>query len=199
MAKHSRKGSIRAFIFLVLRIFWFRAYLKWAGKIGIGSESVWAGENRGKNSFMRKIVLSTVAVTCLAAVSACGENSADSDSTPAQSAEPEIELTFAELTGDAAAGELVFAQCRTCHMLEAGENGIGPALYGVIGRKAGSSDGFAYSAANAEAEFIWTPEVMFDYLESPREYLPGTRMAFPGVKDAQDRANLVAYLESNGG
>lgn len=148
---------------------------------------------------MRKIVLSTIALTSLVAISACGENPASQDaSAEPVIVEPEVKLTFAELTGDPAAGELVFLQCKTCHSLEEGRIGMGPSLYGMIGREAGSVDGFSYSDANAEAGFTWTPEIMFEYLETPRDYLPGTRMAYPGLKDAQDRADLIAYLGAAG-
>lgn len=156
---------------------------------------------------MRKIVLSTIALTSLVTVSACGESPASQEA-PAEPetvveaepepTEPEVELTFADLTGDAGAGETIFVQCKTCHLLEEGKNGVGPSLYGVIGREAGSIDGFNYSDANAGSGITWTPEIMFEYLEAPREYLPGTRMAYPGLKDAQDRADLIAFLTTNG-
>jgi len=157
---------------------------------------------------MRKIVLSTIALTSLIAVSACGESPASQEA-PAEeettaeveapvAEEPAIDVAFADLTGDAAAGETIFVQCKTCHLLEEGKNGVGPSLYGVIGRAAGSIEGFNYSDANAGSGITWTPDIMFEYLEAPREYLPGTRMAYPGLKDAQDRADLIAYLETNG-
>ncbi|MEM7781066.1 MAG: cytochrome c family protein [Pseudomonadota bacterium] len=156
---------------------------------------------------MRKIVMSSVAVTSALALSACGgEAPAGDDAAPAEEVveevveevepEPVVAVTFADLTGDAGAGETVFAQCRTCHLIEEGRNGVGPSLYGVIGREAGSIEGFNYSDANANSGLTWTPEIMFDYLEAPREYMPGTRMAYPGLKDPQDRADLIAYLES---
>lgn len=163
--------------------------------------------SRGKLNIMRKIVLSTVALASLVAVSACGESPASQDA-PAPAveaepvveapAEPEVELAFADLTGDAAAGKTVFVQCKTCHLIEEGKNGVGPSLYGVVGRAAGSIEGFNYSDANKNSGITWTPEVLFEYLESPRDYVPGTRMAFPGLKDAQDRADLIAYLQTNG-
>jgi cytochrome c len=149
---------------------------------------------------MRKIVLSAIALTSLVGVSACGEGPASQDA-PNESeaaAEPEIELTFAEMTGDAAAGERVFVQCKACHLVEEGRNGVGPSLHGVIGREAGAVDGFNYSDANSSSGITWTPEIMFEYLEAPRDYLPGSRMAYPGLKDAQDRADLIAYLGANG-
>jgi len=157
---------------------------------------------------MRKIAFSSFALTSLLAVSACGGepasqdapavSSADVDEGVEAAAEPQAVLTFAELTGDAAKGEAVYVQCRACHTLEEGKNMVGPSLYGVIGSTAGSVAGFNYSDANANSGLTWTPEIMFDYLESPRAYLPGTRMTYPGLKDAQARADLIAYLGANG-
>lgn len=159
---------------------------------------------------MRKFALSTVALASLVAVSACGESPASQDAStetetaeaeapePAAEEAPAADVAFADLTGDASAGETVFAQCRTCHLLEEGKNGVGPSLYNIIGRASGSIEGFNYSDANASSGVTWTEEVMFEYLEAPREFMPGTRMAFPGLKDAQDRADVIAYLQTNG-
>lgn len=155
---------------------------------------------------MRKILMSAVAVPGMLALAACGgapasedgaeEETAAVEEAPAEEEAPAADVAFADLTGDAAAGETVFAQCRTCHLVEEGKNGVGPSLYGIVGREAGSIDGFNYSEANASSGITWTPEVLFEYLEAPREYMPGTRMAFPGLKDAQDRADVIAYLET---
>lgn len=105
-------------------------------------------------------------------------------------------LEYASFTTDAAAGEKVFALCRSCHVLEDGVNRVGPSLYNVVGRKSGSVAGFSYSDANKASGVTWTTDVLFKYLEDPKAFMPGTKMAFPGIKDAQDRANLVAYLDS---
>jgi cytochrome c len=104
--------------------------------------------------------------------------------------------TFASLTGDAAAGKLVFAQCRTCHVTDAGVNKTGPSLNGIIGRKSGSVPGFAYSPANASSGVVWTKEKLFQYLEKPQRVIPKTKMIFAGLSDAQKRANVIAYLEN---
>ena len=155
---------------------------------------------------MRKIVMSAVAVPSMLALAACGGAPASDDAAeevaevePEPEPEPELpaDVAFADLTGDAAAGETVFAQCRTCHLIEEGKNGVGPSLYGVIGRTAGTIEGFRYSDANANSGVTWTPEVMYEYLEAPREFMPGTRMAFPGLKDPQDRADVIAYLDAS--
>lgn len=158
---------------------------------------------------MRKFVMSTVALTSLLALTACGtgreptEEAAEPEATAEAAPEPAaeeaaVEVAFADLTGDAAAGETVFAQCRTCHLVEEGKNGVGPSLYGIVGRQAGTIEGFNYSDANKGSGVTWTPEVLYDYLEAPREFMPGTRMAFPGLKDPQDRADVIAYLQTQG-
>jgi len=86
-------------------------------------------------------------------------------------------------------------QCRTCHVMDPGVNRMGPSLAGIIGRKAGSVDGFNYSPAMAESEITWTPEKLYQFLENPRRVVPGNRMAFAGVRNDQERANLIAYLK----
>jgi cytochrome c len=104
--------------------------------------------------------------------------------------------TLASFTGDAAAGKLVFAQCRTCHVTDAGVNKTGPSLAGIIGRKAGSVPGFSYSPANSASGITWTKEKLFQYLEKPQRVIPKTKMIFAGLPDAQKRANVIAYLEN---
>lgn len=102
--------------------------------------------------------------------------------------------TFASLTGNAAAGEAVFVQCKTCHEVEAGKNKIGPHLAGVVGRKAGSVEGYSYSPANKNSGITWSKEKLFQYLEKPARVVPGTKMAFAGISDAQKRADLIEWL-----
>ena len=104
--------------------------------------------------------------------------------------------SFANVTGNAANGKLVFAQCRTCHVTDAGVNKTGPSLHNIIGRTAGTVPGYTYSAANAGAGFVWTKEKLFQYLEKPQRVIPKTKMIYAGLPDAQKRADLIAYLET---
>lgn len=104
--------------------------------------------------------------------------------------------TLADFAGDAANGENVFLQCKACHVVDEGVNRVGPSLAGIIGRTAGTVDGFSYTEANANSGIVWTPEKMFQYLENPRRVIPGTRMAYAGLKDGQKRADLIAYLQA---
>lgn len=106
--------------------------------------------------------------------------------------------TLASFTGDAAAGEKAFVTCKTCHSVVAGQNRIGPSLHGVVGREAGTVAGFNYTAANKNSGITWTDDKLFQYLEKPQRVVPGTKMAYPGQGDPQIRANLIAYLKTQG-
>lgn len=99
---------------------------------------------------------------------------------------------------DAAAGETAFRRlCAACHIATAeGRRGVGPTVFGVVGRKAGSVEGFRYSAAKRDATLVWTPETLDPYLTNPREFMPGTTMAFAGLRNAEERANVIAYLQT---
>lgn len=105
-------------------------------------------------------------------------------------------IAYASLTGDAAAGKVVFAQCRSCHVTEPGVNKTGPSLAGIVGRTAGSVDGYNYSPANANSGITWTEEHLYAYLENPQRIVPKTKMIFPGLREAQKRADVIAYLKN---
>lgn len=97
---------------------------------------------------------------------------------------------------DAEAGKKAFAKCAVCHSPEAGVTRVGPSLFGVVGRKAGTLAGFNYSSAMKAYDVTWTAETLDKYLEAPMQVVKGTKMTFPGVKDATERANIIAYLET---
>lgn len=100
------------------------------------------------------------------------------------------------LAGDAVAGRVVFNRCAACHAID-GPNRIGPHLDGVVGREKASVPDFAYSPAlRAMAGQVWTPDALDAFLRNVRGYAPGTKMAFAGIAGAQDRADLIAYLQS---
>lgn len=105
-------------------------------------------------------------------------------------------IKYASLTGNAAAGKVVFAQCRSCHVTDPGVNKTGPSLAGIVGRPAGSIPGFNYSDANKNSGITWTEEQLYAYLENPQRVVPKTKMIYPGQPDAQKRADLIAYLKS---
>lgn len=96
-------------------------------------------------------------------------------------------------------GRRAFGACRSCHSIApSGENLIGPHLYGVFGRRAGSVNGFEYSDAVRNAGFTWDFEHLDHWLDNPRTFLPGTRMSFAGLHDADRRRDLIAYLRVEG-
>jgi len=98
---------------------------------------------------------------------------------------------------DAAKGKAVFQRCAICHKAEkGGGNGLGPNLFGVVGRKAGSVPGFPYSAAMKSAGFVWTPDKLTAYVTHPSAVVPGNRMAFAGIGNPDQVKDLVAYLET---
>jgi len=96
---------------------------------------------------------------------------------------------------DTAAGQAVFNRCKICHSLEAGKNMVGPSLHGLFGRKAGTADNFTYSAAMTDSGIVWTDDTLTKYLRDPKQVVPGGKMAFPGIKDDQQIADLLAYLQ----
>ena len=99
---------------------------------------------------------------------------------------------------DAAAGELVFAKCKACHVASEDKNKVGPSLNGVIGRVAGTHEAFKYSAAMTDAGkggLIWDEAKLTEYLHAPKAIVPGTKMSFAGLKDDGDIANVIAYLK----
>jgi len=102
-------------------------------------------------------------------------------------------------SADVGKGERVFGKCKACHQLADGANGTGPHLYAVVGRAVAAADGFGYSGALSEATDAWTPEALNGFLENPKSYAPGTSMGFAGLKKPEDRANVIAYLETIGG
>lgn len=118
----------------------------------------------------------------------------------AEEAEPEETVDFATVlaSADAAAGEKVWGKCRACHKLD-GSRGTGPHLDGVVGREIGTVADFNYSDAMAAHGGAWDPETLQAYLEDPKGYIPGNKMAFAGLPKVEDRANLIAYLETTGG
>lgn len=120
----------------------------------------------------------------------------DVAATEEAAAAPDAAVTFASLTGDAAKGEKIFGQCRACHVAEEGVNRVGPSLWNVVGRTAGSIEGFKYSPANKNSGLVWTEEQLFTYLEAPQQTIKGTYMAFAGLKKPQDRADVIAYLKT---
>ena len=101
--------------------------------------------------------------------------------------------------GDAAAGKKVFAKCRACHKVEAGKHGVGPSLHGIVGRAVATADGYTkYSKQMQEfgAGKTWDEATLDAFLENPKDLVKGTKMAFPGLRKPEQRADVIAYLKS---
>lgn len=99
--------------------------------------------------------------------------------------------------GDAGAGKTVFNQCVACHALDRGKHKIGPSLHQVIGRAAGSQPGFNYSEAMRKAGVVWDDAALRRYVADPARFMPGNKMAFPGIKDAKRVDDLIEFLRKN--
>ena len=92
-------------------------------------------------------------------------------------------------------GKRIYRLCVACHLLtKDGGHRVGPNLHGIIGRKAGSSEGFRFSRVVMESEIVWTPEKIDEWLANPRSFLPGNRMSFSGVRKPEDRRDVIAYI-----
>ncbi|HEX9464639.1 MAG TPA: cytochrome c family protein [Alphaproteobacteria bacterium] len=109
-----------------------------------------------------------------------------------------LAVSNSQAAGNAEDGASTFNRtCAACHATAAdAPNRIGPTLFGVVGRKSASVPGFRYSEANKKAGLTWTPETLDKYLADPKGTVPGTTMVFAGVKKDDERANLIAYLET---
>ncbi|CAN5747812.1 cytochrome c family protein [soil metagenome] len=119
---------------------------------------------------------------------------------PAPAAEePAGAIDVAELlaAADAATGEAIWRRCQACHVLEPGQNRVGPYLHGVVGRDIASAEGFSYSGALGGLDGDWDYEALYGFLENPSGWAPGTTMNFAGLSSFEDRANIIAYMEQH--
>lgn len=104
-----------------------------------------------------------------------------------------VSPAFAE--GDAAKGKKVFNKCKSCHVADEEKNKIGPHLVNLFGRAAGSLEGYKYSDAMKSSGLVWDDETLAQYLAKPRDFVPGTKMAFAGLKKQDQVEDLLAYLK----
>ena len=95
--------------------------------------------------------------------------------------------------GDPARGEQIYRRCQGCHSIDA--NRVGPRHAGLFGRHAGSLDDYNYSDAMRASGIVWDATTLDQFLTAPRKFIPGTKMPFAGIPDAQERADLIAYLK----
>ena len=109
---------------------------------------------------------------------------------------------FADLlaAADPAAGEATFGRaCGGCHKVEDGVNGTGPSLYGIVGRPVQAIADFDYSGALIAVNDVWSADHLNTFITNPKEYAPGTKMTYTGMRSAEDRADVIAYLATIGG
>lgn len=99
--------------------------------------------------------------------------------------------------GDPKRGAATFAQdCAVCHSTMKGKNKMGPSLFAVVGRKAGSMADFVYSESMKQSEIIWTPEKLDAYITNPKQFVPGDKMSFSGIAEVQEREDIIAFLNT---
>ena len=98
---------------------------------------------------------------------------------------------------DAKHGEKLFEECRACHSVERGVNGVGPSLFGVFGRRAASLEDFRYSPALKRSGITWTPQTLDTYVTDPQKAVPANRMPYAGMPEARDRADLILYMQTS--
>ena len=101
--------------------------------------------------------------------------------------------TWAE--GDAKKGKRVYNKCKSCHSLAKPKNKIGPHLVGIFGRKAGSVEGYKYSSAMRKSGIVWDEKSLDAYITKPKDFIPGNKMTFVGLKKAKQRADVIAYIK----
>ena len=98
-------------------------------------------------------------------------------------------------TADAEKGKKVFKKCVACHSLQEGKNKIGPSLYKLLGRKAGSVEGYKYSKAMKNSGVVWNEESLDKFLTKPRKFIPKTKMSFRGIKKKSLRDDLISFFK----
>lgn len=159
---------------------------------------------------MNRAVLCIILTTATFSISACGrsetdavsKNSARSAALTAATLGEQIILSSRDYlaqdvyaSADTARGEALSMQCRACHSLDdGGASIVGPNLFGIFGRTAGSAPEYPYSDALAASGFVWTPRALDAWLAEPFAFLPGNRMSFPGLPEREDRNALISYL-----
>jgi cytochrome c len=144
---------------------------------------------------LRSVLMVAAGLSLLAA---CAKKGAESVGAPAVNSPQEAlaQLPEAYQHADLENGKALFGRCRSCHTAnDGGPNGVGPNLWRVFGRVAGTKSDFKYSEAVQKAGFAWDAEHLDHWLTKPKDFLPGTKMTFAGLDDPKDRTDLIAFLK----
>ena len=124
------------------------------------------------------------------------EGSAEAATDTADASAGESGFAAMVAAADPAEGEKLWRGCRACHKLEEGKNGVGPHLHGIVDREIAAVDGFRYSSALQDLEGKWTVEELSAWLEDPKDYAPGNKMSYRGLRKEEDRAAIIAYMQA---
>ena len=142
----------------------------------------------------------TVETPDVTEVSSTNTPPAETTTVEAEASEAFAALPEPYKSADYNRGRRTFKLCQSCHTLnEGGQNLVGPNLYGMFGRDIGAVEGYTYSKAVEESDIVWTPEILAEWLESPRNFLPGNKMSFAGVRKPEDRTAVIAYIMAETG
>lgn len=134
-----------------------------------------------------------ISLAALSLLAACSEGGSSESSGTA----PTAALAQTKTASTAERGRRMFSECAVCHTVrEDKQNRVGPNLYAIVGRQAGTVDDFAYSKAFEEADFVWDTASLDSFIENPQGFLKGNRMAYVGQRNAEKRAEIIAYLKT---
>ncbi len=145
-----------------------------------------------------RMMITASALLFLAGCGSADEAPKDNVAADTTAAEPAAAPQVAASAAPQAPGKTLFIQCAACHTVEAGgPNRVGPNLAGIVGKKAASHEGFSYSAAMKQKAPVWDEATLNEFLKHPQAFVPGTSMAFAGVRNDDQRKALIEYLKSN--
>ena len=139
----------------------------------------------------------TLALAAALTLAACGQSSDNAKTENAGTALPSAQAAETPQPTPEERGRRFFNECAVCHTTQEGAaHRVGPNLFGIVGREAGKAEGFSYSKALGESDLVWTDENLDAYIQNPQGFIPGNRMAYAGQRNAERRADIIAYLKT---